>query len=53
MNIQTASEFDCQRLNRDTWKDEHVRKIIQESFVFWQKNSVRSIFVFFRGPVPG
>lgn len=36
VNIQTITEFDCQRLNRDTWSDAGLRSIISEHFVLWQ-----------------
>ena len=36
VNIQTPTEFDCQRLNRDTWSDEQLASFIESQFVFWQ-----------------
>src|SRR6266699_1971467 len=35
-NIQDMAVFDCQVLNRDIWKDEAVRQIVSENFVFLQ-----------------
>ena len=37
MNIQDASEFQCQVLNRDVWSNEAVKTILREHFIFWQK----------------
>lgn len=36
VNIQTITEFDCQRLNRDTWSDAALKSMVAESFVLWQ-----------------
>eukprot|EP01113_Clastostelium_recurvatum_P022242 TRINITY_DN2649_c0_g1_i1.p1 TRINITY_DN2649_c0_g1~~TRINITY_DN2649_c0_g1_i1.p1 ORF type:complete len:493 (+),score=103.24 TRINITY_DN2649_c0_g1_i1:95-1480(+) len=36
VNVQTPSEFDCQRLNRDTWSDSAVKSVVKENFVLWQ-----------------
>eukprot|EP01113_Clastostelium_recurvatum_P024209 TRINITY_DN2888_c0_g1_i1.p1 TRINITY_DN2888_c0_g1~~TRINITY_DN2888_c0_g1_i1.p1 ORF type:complete len:486 (+),score=135.25 TRINITY_DN2888_c0_g1_i1:60-1460(+) len=36
INVQTPTEFNCQRLNRDTWSDKTLRRIIKEHFIFWQ-----------------
>jgi hypothetical protein len=36
VNIQDQSLFDCQRLNRDIWKDEKIRDAIKEHFIFMQ-----------------
>lgn len=36
VNIQTITEFDCQRLNRDTWSDAALKSIVAEGFVLWQ-----------------
>ena len=41
VNIQTITEFDCQRLNRDTWSDAALKSLVAESFVLWQVISVR------------
>jgi len=38
VNIQDMANFDCQILNRDIWKDEAVRDIVRESFIFLQYN---------------
>jgi hypothetical protein len=44
VNVQDASIFDCQVLNRDLWKDERVVAVIRESFLFLQysRNDPRS-----------
>ncbi|KYR02258.1 UAS domain-containing protein [Tieghemostelium lacteum] len=39
INVQDASEFACQRLNRDTWSDAKLKELISSNFVFWQVNS--------------
>lgn len=36
VNIQDASVFDCQLLNRDLWKDSGVAETIKEHFIFLQ-----------------
>jgi Thioredoxin-like len=36
VNIQSNSEFDCWRFNRDTLSDESVQAIISSNFIFWQ-----------------
>lgn len=36
VNIQEPSEFSCQRLNRDLWRDENVKKIVSKNFLFVQ-----------------
>ncbi|CAK7206242.1 UBX domain protein Ubx2 [Sporothrix eucalyptigena] len=35
-NIQDMSDFQCQALNRDIWKDEAIRQLVKENFVFLQ-----------------
>ena len=37
VNIQKATEFGCQVLNRDVWRDPVVRSIVQEKFLLWQQ----------------
>jgi len=36
VNIQRVTEFDCQKLNRDTWSDSKVQLVVQSSFILWQ-----------------
>jgi len=36
VNVQDPGVFDCQLLNRDTWSDEGVRRIVKASFVMIQ-----------------
>lgn len=36
VNIQDASIFDCQVLNRDLWKDNGVQETVKEHFIFLQ-----------------
>jgi hypothetical protein len=36
INIQDSGIFDCQRLNRDTWSDPEIKRIIQASFIMVQ-----------------
>lgn len=36
VNIQDASVFDCQILNRDIWKDPGVIETVKENFIFMQ-----------------
>lgn len=36
VNIQNPTEFHCQVLNRDIWRNPAVKAIIREHFIFWQ-----------------
>ncbi|KAK5000939.1 UBX domain protein Ubx2 [Elasticomyces elasticus] len=36
VNVQDPSIFDCQRLNRDIWKDAQVKETVRENFIFMQ-----------------
>ncbi|KAI9731288.1 MAG: hypothetical protein M1818_007913 [Claussenomyces sp. TS43310] len=36
VNVQDASIFDCQALNRDIWKHEGIKETIKENFIFMQ-----------------
>ncbi|KAF6036317.1 UBXN7 [Bugula neritina] len=36
VNIQNTAEFSCQVLNRDIWKDPHIRSLVCKHFIFWQ-----------------
>jgi hypothetical protein len=36
VNLQDMSDFNCQALNRDIWKDEAVKSLVQENFIFLQ-----------------
>ena len=36
VNIQDTTEFDCQVLNRDVWKDESVQAMVKTNFIFLQ-----------------
>lgn len=36
VNIQQNTEFASHQLNRDTWQDAQVRKVLAKSFLFWQ-----------------
>ncbi|EPE29250.1 Ubiquitin-like protein [Glarea lozoyensis ATCC 20868] len=38
VNIQDASIFDCQQLNRDIWKDQGIKEVVKENFLFMQFN---------------
>ncbi|GAB1310704.1 UBX domain protein Ubx2 [Madurella fahalii] len=42
VNLQDMSDFNCQALNRDLWKDEAIKALIQENFIFlqYEKNDV-------------
>ena len=36
VNVQDMSDFNCQALNRDIWKDTAVRELVAENFIFLQ-----------------
>ncbi|KAH8890431.1 hypothetical protein GQ53DRAFT_650581 [Thozetella sp. PMI_491] len=36
VNLQNMSDFNCQALNRDLWKDEPIRELVKENFIFLQ-----------------
>lgn len=36
VNIQDAAIFDCQRLNRDIWKNDEIKATVRENFIFMQ-----------------
>jgi UBX domain-containing protein 7 len=36
VNLQDTSDFNCQTLNRDIWKDESVKSLVRENFIFLQ-----------------
>ncbi|PHH87050.1 hypothetical protein CDD83_9382 [Cordyceps sp. RAO-2017] len=36
VNLQDMNDFNCQALNRDIWKDEAVRDLVSENFIFLQ-----------------
>ncbi|CAD6503866.1 BgTH12-05610 [Blumeria graminis f. sp. triticale] len=36
VNVQDQSIFDCQQLNRDIWKNDGIKEIIKENFIFVQ-----------------
>ncbi|KAG6180854.1 hypothetical protein E4U23_007542 [Claviceps purpurea] len=36
VNLQDMSDFNCQALNRDIWKDTAVRELVAENFIFLQ-----------------
>ncbi|KAK4129074.1 hypothetical protein N657DRAFT_563879 [Parathielavia appendiculata] len=36
VNLQDMSDFNCQALNRDIWKDEAVKSLVRENFIFLQ-----------------
>ncbi|KAL2261227.1 hypothetical protein VTK26DRAFT_4537 [Humicola hyalothermophila] len=36
VNLQDMSDFNCQALNRDIWKDQAVVELVKENFIFLQ-----------------
>ena len=36
VNLQDMSDFNCQALNRDIWKDHQLKELVSESFIFLQ-----------------
>ncbi|KAL2136193.1 hypothetical protein VTI74DRAFT_5071 [Chaetomium olivicolor] len=36
VNLQDMSDFNCQALNRDIWKDEAIKALVKENFIFLQ-----------------
>jgi hypothetical protein len=39
VNLQDMSDFQCQALNRDIWRDEGIRQLLSENFIFLQYNT--------------
>ncbi|KAK8125147.1 uncharacterized protein PG998_000906 [Apiospora kogelbergensis] len=44
VNMQDMSDFNCQALNRDHWKDENITSLLKEHFIFlqYEKGSAES-----------
>ncbi|KAK8089029.1 hypothetical protein PG997_003990 [Apiospora hydei] len=44
VNVQDMSDFNCQALNRDHWKDENIASLLKEHFIFlqYEKGSAES-----------
>ncbi|KAK7970657.1 UBX domain-containing protein 5 [Apiospora saccharicola] len=44
VNVQDMSDFNCQSLNRDHWKDENISSLLKEHFIFlqYEKGSAES-----------
>lgn len=36
VNLQDMSDFNCQALNRDLWKDKAIKELVSENFIFLQ-----------------
>lgn len=36
VNVQDPAIFDCQRLNRDIWKNDNIKDTVRENFIFIQ-----------------
>lgn len=36
VNLQDMSDFNCQALNRDIWKDQSIKDLVSENFLFLQ-----------------
>jgi len=36
VNVQDPSIFDCQQLNRDIWKNQGIKELVKENFIFMQ-----------------
>jgi thioredoxin-related protein len=36
VNVQDVAEFACQALNRDTWADQAVKRVVRAHFKLWQ-----------------
>lgn len=43
INIQVATEFPCQILNRDTWSDHPLKEFVKKNFLFWQGKKEHSV----------
>lgn len=43
VNLQDMSTFSCQALNRDIWKDEAVKALIRENFIFLQYDTLDAL----------
>jgi thioredoxin-related protein len=42
LNVQDQTDFNCQCLNRDLWRDETVKEIIRANFIFVQVRNLNS-----------
>jgi thioredoxin-related protein len=42
VNLQDNSEFACQILNRDLWKEKVVQELVKDNFIFLQVRYVWS-----------
>jgi len=44
VNLQDMSDFNCQALNRDIWKDDAVKSLVRENFIFlqYEKNDIEA-----------
>ncbi|KAK0657024.1 hypothetical protein B0T16DRAFT_385635 [Cercophora newfieldiana] len=40
VNLQDMSDFNCQALNRDVWKDNAIKSLVAENFVFLQYDKI-------------
>ena len=38
VNIQTKEEFASHTLNRDIWNNDLISMMVQENFIFWQRD---------------
>ncbi|EGC32590.1 hypothetical protein DICPUDRAFT_89145 [Dictyostelium purpureum] len=52
VNIQDVSEFDCQKLNRDTWSNKDLKQLIKDSMIFWQVNKQSGEGIYFTQVYP-
>ena len=37
VNIQSDKEFACHKMNQESWTDDTVRAVLDNSYVFWQR----------------
>lgn len=40
INIQSNSEFECHKLNRDVWNNENFKEFFMIDFLFWQQQDI-------------
>jgi hypothetical protein len=45
VNLQSASEFASHRMNRDTWRDDMVRSLVENNFILLQVSAFAAFHI--------